>query len=236
VFDLLDDRMMSRISCELLRCGGKGLYQLTPEHPAARPATAKAEKRKPLDSHFKKDESGRIRVEDSDSDSDAGPSAAGPSRGGMGAYVEAMEGEDGHSRDAKGRIRFNKTQGKRSRDRVDDDGEADVPVTEGLKELEIKKRFKKQKKETVHVGNEFKAKVRFATSPWRLFATDPTTGSCSALEATSRRTVCSRTRSCRSSKSPARNRTKRDRNSASPVSSAQAGASEAVFQGRYSRS
>ncbi|KWU41894.1 putative ribosomal protein [Rhodotorula sp. JG-1b] len=143
VFDLLDDRMMSRIS--------------------SRPATAKAEKRKPLDSHFKKDESGRIRVEDSDdSDSDAaaGPSTAGPSRGGMGAYVEAMEGEDGHSRDAKGRIRFNKTQGKRSRDRVDDDndGEVDVPVTEGLKELEIKKRFKKQKKETVHVGNEFKAK------------------------------------------------------------------------------
>jgi hypothetical protein len=29
-----------------------------------------------------------------------------------------------------------------------------VPVTEGLKELEIKKRFKKQKKETVHVGND----------------------------------------------------------------------------------
>ena len=138
--------------------------QLTPKRAAARPATAKAEKRKPLDSHFKKDESGRIRVEDSDdSDSDAaaGPSTAGPSRGGMGAYVEAMEGEDGHSRDAKGRIRFNKTQGKRSRDRVDDDndGEVDVPVTEGLKELEIKKRFKKQKKETVHVGNEFKAKV-----------------------------------------------------------------------------
>ena len=146
----------------------------------------------------------------------------------MGAYVEAMAGEDGHSRDAKGRIRFNKTQGKRSRDRVDDDndGEVDVPVTEGLKELEIKKRFKKQKKETVHVGNEFKAKVRFATSLWRLFATDPTTESCSALEATSRRTACSRTRSCRSSKSLARNRTKRDRNSASPVSSAQAGASE----------
>ncbi|GAA5869257.1 hypothetical protein JCM3774_004186 [Rhodotorula dairenensis] len=145
VFDLLDDRMMSRIS--------------------SRPATAKAEKRKPLDSHFKKDESGRIRVEDSDSgednddDSAAGP-RAGSSRG-MGAYVEAMEGEDGHSRDAKGRIRFNKTQGKRSRDRDDDDGgngEGDVPVTEGLKELEIKKRFKKQKKETVHVGNEFKAK------------------------------------------------------------------------------
>lgn len=80
----------------------------------------------------------------------------------MGAYVEAIDGEDGHSRDAKGRIRFNKTQGKRSRDRVDDDndGEVDVPVTEGLKELEIEKRFKKQKKETVHVGNEFKAKVR----------------------------------------------------------------------------
>ncbi|GAA5992112.1 hypothetical protein JCM10908_001772 [Rhodotorula pacifica] len=143
VFDLLDDRMMSRIS--------------------SRPAAAKAEKRKPLDSHFKKDESGRIRVEDSDDDSDDGAAANAPARSsnaGMGAYVEAMAGEDGHSRDAKGRIRFNKTQGKRSRDHRDDDndGEVDVPVTEGLKELEIKKRFKKQKKETVHVGNEFKAK------------------------------------------------------------------------------
>lgn len=131
--------------------------------PAARPSAAKADQRKPLDSHFKKDESGRIRVEESDSDGESGvgnAAAAGSSRAGMGDYVEAMAGEDGHTRDAKGRIRFNKTQGKRSRDREEDDGEADVPVTEGLKELDIKKRFKKQKKETVHVGNEFKAKVR----------------------------------------------------------------------------
>lgn len=239
MFDLLDDRMMSRISCEFLRLRGRRTREKSSQEtsPAARPATAKAEKRKPLDSHFKKDESGRIRVEDSDdSDSDAaaGPSTAGPSRGaGMGAYVEAMDGEDGHSRDAKGRIRFNKTQGKRSRDRVDDDndGEVDVPVTEGLKELEIKKRFKKQKKETVHVGNEFKAKVgvRSASVGPETLPLTLRRKSCSALEATSRRTECSRTRSCRSSKSPAKSRTKRDRNSASPVSSAQAGASEGVF-------
>jgi len=77
---------------------------------------------------------------------------------GMGAYLEAMRGEDGHTRDSKGRIKFNKG-GKRGRMDEQDDGE-DVPVTEGLKELEVggnKKR--KTKKETIQVGQEFKAKV-----------------------------------------------------------------------------
>lgn len=85
----------------------------------------------------------------------------------MGDYLEAMRGEDGHTRDARGRIKFNKTQGKRARgdDYDDDDPERDVPVTEGLKELDVtgKKRWKKQKKEVQQVGSEFKAKVRRRT-------------------------------------------------------------------------
>ncbi|GAA5821706.1 hypothetical protein JCM10212_004200 [Sporobolomyces blumeae] len=144
VLDLLDDRMMSRIS-------------------AARPASSKAQPRKALDSHFKTDAaSGRLRFNEDDSDDEAAP---GPSRSrpvdaddvdsGMGAYLEAMRGEDGHTRDAKGRIKFNK--GKRGIDDADD-GE-DVPVTEGLKELEVGGNKKRRtKKETVQVGGEFKAK------------------------------------------------------------------------------
>ncbi|BGP19456.1 hypothetical protein JCM10213_006276 [Rhodosporidiobolus nylandii] len=144
VLDLLDDRMMSRIS-------------------AARPAPASAAPRKPLDSHFKKDSSGRFRFEEeratSDGEGDASM-AGGASTGGMGAYMEAIRGEDGHTRDARGRVKFNKTQGKRSRgdDFDDNDPENDVPVTEGLKELEIKRSKKKAKKEVVPIGQEFKAK------------------------------------------------------------------------------
>ncbi|GAA6042495.1 hypothetical protein JCM8097_003058 [Rhodosporidiobolus ruineniae] len=146
VLDLLDDRMMSRIS-------------------AARPAAASAAPRKPLESHFKKDAaSGRFRFEEdkngSDGDNDA--AMAGPSGGaGMGAYLEAMRGEDGHTRDAKGRVKFNKTQGKRARGGEEfdlDDEMADVPITAGLKELEVKRSKKKAKKETVQIGGEFKAK------------------------------------------------------------------------------
>ncbi|GAA6022497.1 hypothetical protein JCM10207_008533 [Rhodosporidiobolus poonsookiae] len=147
VLDLLDDRMMSRIS-------------------AARPAAPSAS-RKPLDSHFKKDASGRIRVEEERSSSDGeGPSASTSAGGaGMGAYMEAMRGEDGHTRDARGRVKFNKTQGKRARgaageDEYDEgDVDRDVPVTAGLKELEVSKRHKKkQKKEVQQIGQEFKAK------------------------------------------------------------------------------
>jgi ribosomal RNA-processing protein 12 len=76
----------------------------------------------------------------------------------MGEYLEAMHGEDGHTRTANGAIKFNKTQGKRARGNDDDEG--DFSVTEGLKELEVAGKRKKAKKETVRVGAEFKAKVR----------------------------------------------------------------------------
>lgn len=80
--------------------------------------------------------------------------------GDMGAYLEAMRGEDGHTRDSKGKARFNKTQGKRARGNDEDD----VAVTEGLRELEVGGggggKNKKVKRETVRIGAEFKAKVR----------------------------------------------------------------------------
>ncbi|KAK4702679.1 ribosomal RNA-processing protein 12, partial [Phenoliferia sp. Uapishka_3] len=136
VLDLLDDRMMSRIS-------------------AARP-TATA--RKPLASHFKTDDSGRMQIDDEVPKSRGGAAEAEGGEG-MGAYLEAMRGEDGHTRDAKGRTRFNKTQGKRSRG----DEEGEESVVEGLKELEVtegagRKRVKKVKRESVKIGGEFKAK------------------------------------------------------------------------------
>ena len=76
----------------------------------------------------------------------------------MGAYLEAMRGEDGHTRDAKGKARFNKTQGKRGRGDVEDD---ETSVTAGIQQLDVGgRRNKKVKKESVKVGAEFKAKVR----------------------------------------------------------------------------
>ncbi|GAA5995678.1 mRNA-binding protein RRP12 [Rhodotorula paludigena] len=145
VLDLLDDRMMSRIS-------------------AAKPAAASTS-RKPLDSHFKTDDSGKYRFEEPDSDKEDGPAAAPARAGGagMGDYIEAMHGEDGHTRDAKGKIRFNKSQGKRGRGNDDDfdlegDVDRDVPVTAGLKELEVSRKKKKQRKEVERIGGDFKAK------------------------------------------------------------------------------
>lgn len=142
---------------------------------AARPT--KAVPRKPLDSHFKTDAaSGRMRIEEDEKqdtkarpsaadnaievdDSEAAATRAGSSASAMGAYLEAMRGEDGHRLDQKGRAKFNKTQGKRARGDFDDDA-GDVPVTEGLKELEVSKK-KRTKRETERIGGEFKAKVRY---------------------------------------------------------------------------
>lgn len=79
----------------------------------------------------------------------------------MGAYLEAMRGEDGHTRDAKGRTKFNKTQGKRARG---DEGGDDM--VEGIEKLEVGGaggaggKNKKAKREVVKIGAEFKAKVR----------------------------------------------------------------------------
>ena len=129
---------------------------------AARPAPAKA-KAKALESHFKTDSaSGRLRITEDAGSSDE--EAADGAISSMGAYLEAMRGEDGHTRDSKGKAKFNKSQGKRGRVDMEDDG-ADVPVTEGLRELDVGggRRVKKPKKEAVRIGGEFKAKVSHTT-------------------------------------------------------------------------
>lgn len=123
---------------------------------ASRPTTASSEPKKPLESHFKTDEDGRMHISE-DVPKSKSKATEEDEDSPMGAYLEAMRGEDGHSRNAKGNVRFNKTQGKRHRGDVDDDN---GDVTAGLIELDVgggKK--KKMKKESVKIGAEFKAKV-----------------------------------------------------------------------------
>lgn len=130
-------------------------------------------------------------------DSEEAAARAGSSSSAMGAYVEAMRSEDGHHINAKGQAKFNKTQGKRARGDVDDqDDGADVPVTQGLKELEVAPsgKRKKAKRETEKIGGEFKAKVgsERATEPnghfeWKLTVACPARVLDSALVETSRR-------------------------------------------------
>ena len=98
-----------------------------------------------------------MQIDDEEAASRAESKAEGGD--GMGAYLEAMRGEDGHTRNAKGKTIFNKTQGKRARG----DDEFEEAVVEGIKELDVgegKKRQKKVKRESVKIGAEFKAKVR----------------------------------------------------------------------------
>lgn len=130
---------------------------------ASRPSTAT---RKPLESHFKTDDSGRLEISEekvaSSSKKNKHDGNANMEEDSMGAYLEAMRGEDGHMRDSKGKARFNKTQGKRGRGDEDED---DVDGGEGAGDAAVVsstgsgRREKKARKETVRIGAEFKAKV-----------------------------------------------------------------------------
>lgn len=110
--------------------------------------------------------SSRDQESEAADDSEEAAARAGSSAAAMGAYLEAMRGEDGHQIGAKGGAKFNKTQGKRARGAADDDDHddgADVPVTRGIRELEVEtsgSKRKKAKRETERIGGEFKAKVR----------------------------------------------------------------------------
>lgn len=74
--------------------------------------------------------------------------------------MEAIRGEDGHTRDAKGKTKFNKKRGR---------GGDEEEVTEGIKELDVggggERRKKKKKEAPEKIGKEFKAKVRIAFRP-----------------------------------------------------------------------
>jgi hypothetical protein len=141
---------------------------------------------------FKTDKSGRMVIDGEDgdgSDGDGGlAAAAGDSTN---AYLEAVQGEDGFTLDARGKAKFNKAKGslgKRGRE-DDDDGEV-VPVGQ-MADLNVKQgRKQKQKKETVKLGGEFKAKVRMFVASSLVFSYLWRFLSCSALEETSRRMAC----------------------------------------------
>lgn len=140
VLDLLDGDMMSRVSA-------------SKQSKASRTGEQRS-----LASKFKTDEDGRLKfTEDDDGDDDAGRAANGlpMDESGMGAYLEAMRGEDGHTRDARGRIKFN----KRARGADADDDGADV--VDGLTRLDVgekgRKRVKSDKPRK-KIGEEFKAK------------------------------------------------------------------------------
>ncbi|SCV66891.1 BQ2448_5537 [Microbotryum intermedium] len=149
VLDLLDDRMMSNISA------GKG--------------KALKKERKDLERHFKTDEkSGRMRFDDEGEkegdgevrirDQEREMMGAASTSLSMGAYLEAMRGEDGHTLDAKGKAKFNKTQGKRARSGEFDDDDDDVQMDDATGAKRKKKQGSSSSRETVRVGQEFKAK------------------------------------------------------------------------------
>ncbi|SCZ95695.1 BZ3500_MvSof-1268-A1-R1_Chr8-1g09735 [Microbotryum saponariae] len=146
VLDLLDDRMMSNISA------GQGIKG--------------KKERKDLERHFKTDQkSGRMRF-DEEGEKEVGgevrmrdqeAEVGGEASSSMGAYLEAMRGEDGHTLDAKGKAKFNKTQGKRARSGEFDDD--DVHMDDGTEVgAKRKKKGGPSSRETVRVGHEFKAK------------------------------------------------------------------------------
>ena len=134
VLDLLDDKQMSRISAA--RPSGKG-------------------ERKALDSRFKKDKEGRYKFTE-----DKGEPAVEHPATSSSAFVDAFTNKDGHRLDAKGRARFNKTQGKRGRG--DDDDDDDDDVVNDLSELNVgggkRKKQRTARAEPQRLGAEFKAK------------------------------------------------------------------------------
>lgn len=100
-------------------------------------------------------------VIDSDSDDAAEPDADARLAGE--AYRETITSVDGFTRDARGRVKFHKDTKKRRRD-ADDNGEnedvdmADVSAGAGAG-VEGGKNKKAKRKNSVKIGQEFKAKV-----------------------------------------------------------------------------
>lgn len=118
----------------------------------ADPAAA-ARKRKPGQdaAHFKTDRSGKMVIEES-GDEDDGMDAK---RGGAGegsAYMTAMRGVDGATRNARGGLKFNKNT-KRARE-----AEREDEAMMDLDELIGDKKPKKAKKKAAKLGEEFRSK------------------------------------------------------------------------------
>ena len=123
-----------------------------PTHSRISPVGAKGSRRskhRQDGDHFKKDEeTGKMIIEESDTDVDGVPE---PDVAGT-AYREALTSVDGFTRGPGGRIKFNKDTKKRRRENAVEDedvemGEAE-PTRPGKKRSDVK------------LGQEFRAKVR----------------------------------------------------------------------------
>jgi ribosomal RNA-processing protein 12 len=114
--------------------------------------TAASRKRKPGQdaAHFKTDRSGKLVIEESGDEDDEmdGRRATGEGN----AYMAAMHGADGATRDARGGLKFNKNT-KRARE-----AEREEEAMMDLDELIGDKKPKKAKKKAVKLGEEFRSK------------------------------------------------------------------------------
>lgn len=140
--DLLDEKMLGRIS------------RKDPRAEEAR----RAKREEASSSRFKTDSRGKLIF--NDEDGDGGASGGEGDDDGMdatGAYLEAINGEDGFQRTQAGKIKFNKPT-KRGRAQMEED-ELVADVKDRLEGLGmLKDKTKKQKKVKESIGQEFKAK------------------------------------------------------------------------------
>ncbi|KAI6121709.1 armadillo-type protein [Pisolithus sp. B1] len=99
-------------------------------------------------------DSGKIVIpaEESDSDIEVSARKAADIAAG-GAYKESITSADGFTRDAKGRVKFNKDTRKRRRENADEDG--DVEMADDTVENSSKRN---KRRSEVKLGHEFKAK------------------------------------------------------------------------------
>ena len=116
---------------------------------------AQQKRRKPGQdaSHFTTDTDGRMVIDSSASSDEAG--AAADDVAGT-AYREQMTSADGFTRDARGRVKFNKDTKKRRRENADEDNSMDVDIDAAMG---IKERPAKRRSDGASgLGREFKAK------------------------------------------------------------------------------
>ncbi|KAL1408080.1 pre-rRNA processing protein [Vanrija albida] len=121
----------------------------------ADPAAA-ARKRKPGQdaAHFKTDKSGKMVIEESGDEDDGDDSMAADRAAGAGnAFLSAMQGTDGATRDARGNLKFNKNT-KRSRDEDREDEAMDLDELIG----DRPKKAPKKKQQVQKLGEEFRSR------------------------------------------------------------------------------
>lgn len=119
-----------------------------------------ARKAKDSGRDFKKDSDTGKLIINSDSDSAAGSEVDEDARLAGAAYQEALTSADGFTRDARGRVKFNKDTKKRRRDAMNVDENEDVEMADANASGTQGGKNKKQKRKApTKVGQEFKAKV-----------------------------------------------------------------------------